>query len=135
MSEHTIPELDRKGLREFGFLFGGIVAILFGAFLPWLIERPIPVWPWALLGLMAIISLAAPMALRPIYKVWMRFGIFMSRIVTPLIMGIVFYLLITPVGLLRRIFAKDPLARSFDKSESYRVESKKATADSLEKPY
>ena len=135
MSEHVIPELDRKGLRDFGFLFGGIIAILFGALFPWLLESQIPIWPWALCGLLVVVSLAAPMALRPLYKVWMRFGIFMSRIVTPLIMGIVFYLLITPVGLLRRIFAKDPLARSFDNSESYRVKSKKATADSLEKPY
>ena len=41
-SEHKIPVLDRKGLREFGLVTGGIIAGLFGLFFPWLIERPFP---------------------------------------------------------------------------------------------
>ena len=43
---HTIPELDRTGLREFGIVTGGIVAVLFGLLFPWLLERSFPLWPW-----------------------------------------------------------------------------------------
>ena len=49
---HVIPELDRKGLRDFGLSTGGIVAALFGIFFPWLLERPWPLWPWIVLGLL-----------------------------------------------------------------------------------
>jgi len=135
MSDHVIPELDRKGLREFGLVTGAIVAVLFGLFFPWLLERPIPRWPWVIFGVLAVLGLAAPMALNPVYKIWMRFGLIMSKIMTPLIMGIVFYIVITPVGLFRRLFAEDPLARTFDDTDSYRVPSKKAKVENLEKPY
>ena len=42
MTEHTIPELDKKGLREFGLVTGGIVAGLFGLFFPWIFDRAFP---------------------------------------------------------------------------------------------
>ena len=42
----TIPELDRAGLRQFGLLMGGFVALVFGLLLPWLFERTLPLWPW-----------------------------------------------------------------------------------------
>ncbi len=143
MTQHVIPELDRKGLREFGLVTGGIVAVLFGLFFPWVLERPLslwpwppqPLWPWAVFGVLAVLALVAPMALNPVYKVWMRFGLMMSKVMTPLIMGIVFYIVITPSGMLMKLFAKDPLARTFDDAESYRVQSKKAKAENLEKPY
>lgn len=135
MTEHVIPELDRKGLREFGLVTGAIVAVLFGLFFPWLLERSWPLWPWIIFGVLAVMGLVMPMALNPVYKIWMRFGLMMSKIMTPLIMSIVFYLVITPVGLFRKIFAKDSLARTFDDSDSYRMPSKKAPAENLEKPY
>jgi hypothetical protein len=141
MSDHVIPELDRKGLREFGLVTGSIVAVLFGLFFPWLLERPMalwplqPLWPWVIFGVLGGLGLIVPMALNPIYKIWMRFGLIMSKIMTPLIMGIIFYIVITPVGLFRKIFAKDSLARNFDDTDSYRVESKKTSAESLERPY
>ena len=135
MADHIIPELDRKGLREFGFVTGGIVAVLFGLFFPWLLGRTIPVWPWVLCAVLIIIGLISPTALRPIYKIWMRFGLLMGRVMTPLIMSIVFFLVITPIGLLRRVFARDSLARKFEESESYRVPSEKAPTENLENPY
>ena len=141
MSEHVIPELDRKGLREFGLVTGGIVAVLFGLFFPWLLDRPIaiwplqPLWPWVIFGVLGAMGLIVPMALNPVYKVWMRFGLLMGRIMTPLIMSIVFYLVITPVGLFRKVFATDSLARKFEDNETYRVVSKKPSVKNLERPY
>ena len=135
-SEHKIPELDRKGLREFGLVTGGIIAGLFGLFFPWLIERPFPRWPWVIFGVLAALGLAAPNALRPIYQVWMRFGLLMSKITTPLIMGVVFYLVITPMGLVMRLAGKDSMARQLQQqSPSYRVTSIATPPKRLEKPF
>ena len=45
---HPIPELDRKGLREFGLTTGALIAAIFGLFFPWLLSVHIPLWPWIL---------------------------------------------------------------------------------------
>ncbi|MDH4023367.1 MAG: SxtJ family membrane protein [Gammaproteobacteria bacterium] len=133
---HTIPELDRKGLREFGLVTGGIVAVLFGLFFPWLLDRPIPRWPWIIFGVLAVMGLAAPMALKPVYKTWMKFGLLMSKVMTPLIMGIAFFLTVTPLALVMRLLGKDYMARKLDRSAaSYRVPSTATPPKRLEKPF
>jgi hypothetical protein len=132
---HAIPELDHKGLREFGISTGAIVAALFGLFFPWLLERPWPRWPWVIFAVLALSGLAAPGTLRPAYRAWMKLGLLMSRVTTPLIMGIVFFLVVTPMGIARRVLGKDSLARRFDDSPSYRVPSRKAPVRNMEKPF
>jgi len=131
-----IPELDRKGLRNFGFTFGAIIAVLFGLLVPWLFDKAIPVTPWVILAAMVAWGLAAPMTLRPLYIGWMTFGLFMSRITTPIIMGIVFYIVVTPMGFLFRLFASDPLRRDWDAgAETYRNESEHLPPERLRKPF
>jgi len=135
-TEHKIPELDRKGLREFGLVTGAIIGVIFGLFFPWLLERPSPRWPWVIFGVLALLGLAAPTALRPVYYWWMRFGLLMSRITTPLIMGIVFYLVVTPMGLVMRLAGKDYMARRLrDGATTYRIESTATPPKRLEKPF
>jgi len=132
---HAIPELDRKGLRSFGLTTGAILAVLFGLFFPWLLARPIPMWPWVIAGVMMAWGLIAPNSLRPVYKGWMKFGLMMSRITTPLILGIVFYLVVTPIALFRMVRGLDSMARSFDRdTKSYRVASRQ-DKQRLERPY
>ncbi len=132
----SIPELDRKGLRDFGLVIGGIFAGLFGLAFPWLLEKPIPVWPWGLAGGLAVWAVVAPSSLRPLYRLWMRFGLLLNRITTPIILGAVFFLMITPAGILMRLAGKDPMARSLDrKAQSYRISSRKVPKENMEKPY
>lgn len=133
---HEIPELDRKGLREFGLVTGGIVAVLFGLFFPWLLGNNIPVWPWVLGGGLALWALVVPDSLRVVYRQWMRFGLLLSRITTPVILGIVFFLVIFPVALIMKIIRRDAMARTLDKNtKSYRIASRKAPNKNLEKPF
>jgi hypothetical protein len=132
---HVIPELDRKGLREFGLVTGGIVAALFGLLFPWILDRTFPLWPWLVMLVLTVWSLTAPLSLRPVYRVWMRFGLVLSRITTPVILGIVFFVVLTPMGWLRRAFGGDAMTRKFDESDTYRVPSRKAPVQNLEKPY
>ena len=135
-SAHTIPELDRSGLRNFGLITGGIFAGLFGVAFPWLLEKPIPLWPWGLAAALAAWAVVAPSSLRPVYRLWMRFGLLLNRITTPIILGVVFFLIITPAGFLMRLVGKDPMARTLDrKARSYRVSSFKAPKENMEKPY
>ena len=139
---HAIPELDRRGLREFALTTGTVVAVLFGLIIPWLLGRQIAFlswpgnWPWLLFTVLAAWGLIAPTTLRPLYRLWMRFGLVMSRITSPIILGLVFYLVFMPAGLIMRLFGKDAMNRKFDKNAgSYRVQSKKAPPENLERPF
>lgn len=132
----SIPDIDRKGLRSFGITTGAIVAVLFGLFFPWLLEFDIPTWPWIVLAVLGTWGLVAPDSLRPVYRGWMRFGLLLSKITTPIIMGLVFFALIMPFGLVLKILGKDPMRRRSDAAaESYRIESAKPTKENLENPF
>lgn len=130
-----IPELDKKGLRDFALVTSLIVCILFGLFIPWLFEFQWPIWPWILGGTLSLVGLTVPNALRPVYKGWMTFGLLLNKIVTPIIMGIVFFLVVTPTGLIRRMFVRNTLDRNFDDSESYRKVSEEKPPSTLERPF
>jgi hypothetical protein len=133
---HDIPEIDRKGLREFAFILGGAVAVIFGLLLPWLFERSYPLWPWIFLGVFAVWGLLAPDTLRPVYRVWMRFGLLLNKVTTPLVLGVVFFLLILPVGLVRRALGKDSIPKGAEpEQDSYRVASDAIPRESLERPF
>jgi len=135
-SAHAIPELDRRGLREFGLVTGGILAGLFGLVLPWLFETGYPLWPWVAGGVLALWGLAAPMSLRPVHYWWMRLALLLSRVTTPIVLGVVFLLVFVPTALVMKLFGRDPMARRFDdRAASYRVPSHKAPREQAEKPY
>lgn len=132
----AIPELDRGGLRRFGLTTGAIVVVLFGVLVPWLLGRGLPIWPWALAGVLAVWSLTAPGSLRPVYRGWMRFGLVMSKVMIPLIMGFVYYLVVTPLGLLRRGLAKDEFTKQWDSSlTTYRLPKTRGKPDDLKRPF
>jgi hypothetical protein len=134
--DHVIPELDRKGLREFGLMTGAAVVVIFGLFFPWMLELDWPVWPWVIAAPLWLLALARPSWLRWIYRGWMRFGLLASRVTTPLLLGIVFFFMISPMAMVRRLRGKDPMQRTLDpKRDSYRVQSARSRREKLERPF
>ena len=132
-----IPKnLSAKELRKFGWTTGAIIIVLFGIFFPWILERSTPWWPWILGGVLISWALVAPASLGPIHRGWMRFGLVMSKITTPIILGILYYLAVLPTGAIRRFLGYDSMARRFDSSTpSYRVESRKPDQQHLKRPF
>jgi hypothetical protein len=136
MAMHEIPELDRKGLRNFGFVTGGLVAGLFGLILPWFLDVRIPVWPWIVGGILALWAVVAPDTLKSIYRAWMRFGLLLSRITTPLILGLVFFLVFVPFALAMRLMKRDSMMRKLDTTATtYRVASRQPPREGVERPF
>jgi hypothetical protein len=132
----TTAALDRNGYRKFGLTTGSIVVLLFGVSIPWIFDLGYPVWPWIVGGLLALWALVAPGSLRPVYAVWMKFGQVMNWINTRLILGILFYGIFLPFGLLMRLFGKDPMHRGRDTAAStYRVKSDNDREDNVERPF
>ena len=131
----NIPELDVRGLRQFGLTTGAIVATLFGIVLPYVFDRPWPIWPWIVFAILAAWGAIAPSSLRPVYRGWMRIGILIGKVTTPIILTLVFVVAIIPTSLVLRILGKDMMHRKFDQSPSYRVTSKNPSVENMEKPY
>ena len=136
MEPSTIQELNESELRSFGLSTGAIIAILFGALIPWLWDLRYPVWPWVILAVLGLWALIMPKSLRSVYRVWMRIGLLLSKVTTPIILGIVFFVVIVPAGLAFITFSRNSLKLLFDANVStYRIESVGKSTDALEKPY
>ena len=117
MTRHT----DAAQLRKFGLLVGGI----FGAIGLWpVVIRGAGPRSWALGAavLLLVPALLAPRVLAPVYRIWMTVGEALGWINTRILLGVVFYGLITPMGLIRRLRTEDPMRRRHDPAaQSYRV--------------
>lgn len=136
MAPKEIPELDSSGLRKFAFSTSAIIIVLFALLIPWLFGFNFPVWPWIGAGLLSGFGAIAPMSLNPVYKLWMRFGLIMNRITTPIILGLVFFVVFAPIAFVMRIAGRDRLSKKPDDDvESYRVESTVQPNHKMEKPY
>jgi len=131
-----IPELDRKGLCQFALIFAAIVVTVFGIAIPLLAGHGFVWIPWAIGGVFTLWGLAAPSTVRPFYRLWMRFGMVMSAIVNRIVLGVVFYLILLPFGLVFRVRGIDPLRRKWDpKLSSYRVASDDQDPKHMERPF
>ena len=132
-----IPELDNAGLRKFGLTTGAIIVVLFVLFFQWVFDMErMPMWPWIVAGVLWVPAIFIPVILRPVYTTWMKIGHGLGWVNSRIILGILFYVMILPMGLVMRLFGGDPMARNIDASAStYRKESISEPRDRLEKPY
>jgi hypothetical protein len=98
--------------RSFGFTF----AIVFTIVALWPLVRGRSVRGWALIAAAAFLlaALALPRVLAPLSQLWLKFGLFLHACISPIIMGLVFYTTVTPIGLVRRWLGQDPLRLRFD---------------------
>jgi len=138
MSHNEIPDLDTKGLRQFGLILGGILIVLFGFILPW--SRDWGGFPndlWIVTGSLVLIwALIAPGSMRGLYRGWMRIAMVIGNVVNRIILAIVYFIVIAPMGFVMRIMGKDPMRRKWDKNvSSYRVMSKFRDRNHVERPY
>lgn len=131
-----IKELDDGELRNFALSFGAMVALLFGLLFPWVFARAYPSWPWLLCVGCAVWGLLAPGTLRPFYRLWVRFGLLLSRITSPVMLGIIYFLVITPTGLIAGLFREDPMRRDFREGcGSFRQKSEAKPPKHMERPF
>lgn len=99
--------------QSFGWTFTGVFVL--GAFL----------YPWAMLAAlaMAVVTMARQQWLTPLNRSWMKLGELMGRVVNPLVLGLIFFGLFTPVGIVMRLAGRDVLTRKWEAARrSYWVE-------------
>ena len=112
---------DTKHLRSFGLIVGGIFALIGVWPVVWR-GQPLRLWSLTLGGLLLVLGLVLPRSLTQLYRLWMTVGEVLGWINTRVILGAIFYLLFTPMGLYMRLRGKDPMRRTLvPEAESYRV--------------
>ena len=128
-------EITSKQLRSFGFTVGGIFALI--ASWPLVFRAEDPRW-WAVVvaGGLLVPAVVFPKSLIWVYKGWMAVGHVLGWINTRIILGFVFYFVVTPIGIVRRLLGKDPMGRRLRPDlESYRVPRNPRPASHLRRQY
>lgn len=114
-------EVEVKELRNFGLMVGGIFLVIGLWPMVWRGEG-MRLWAIGLGGLLIPLGLLMPAVLAPVFKVWMKVGHVLGWINTRIILGALFYGLITPMGVVMRLFGWDAMRRVLVRDvESYRV--------------
>lgn len=99
--------------RSFGTLFVVVFALLAG--LAWWHGKAAAPWLAGVSGLFAIVTLLAPKWLTPLNKAWMGLALILNKIVSPIVLGILYYGMLTPLGVGMRLMGKDPMRRKLDR--------------------
>ena len=117
-------EIKMSSNRNFGLVF--FVVFLIFSFWPLTYDGSIRIW-FAIISLIfLILGLMNSKLLTPLNKLWFKFGIILGAIIAPIVMGVVFFLVITPIGLTMRIMGKDLLRKKYDnKKETYWIKRDK----------
>lgn len=97
---------DHENLRAFAITMMWVFPAVFMLLLPYVFEQSIPWWPALLSGVLAILYIVRPSGLYYPYRVWMWIALILSWLNTRIILGVAFYGLILPIGILLRIFGK-----------------------------
>ncbi len=107
--------------RAFGMVFAVVFAVI--GLWPLFNDGQIRLWALGMAAAFALAAVIAPATLKPLNRLWFRFGLLLHKIVNPLIMGLIFYLTVLPTGLIMRALGKDLLRLKFDgEAKSYWIE-------------
>ena len=106
--------------RNFGIVFS--IVFLLIAIYPLINNDELRIWSLIIAIIFFILGLINSKVLTPLNKLWSKFGLLLGRIVSPVIMGIIFFLVVTPIAVIMRIIGKDLLNLKFNKDKSYWIE-------------
>ena len=110
-------EIKISSNRNFGVVF--FVVFFLIALYPLTYDEGIRTWSIIISLFFLILGLLNSKILNPLNKLWFKFGIILGKIISPLIMGIIFFLVVTPTGLIMRLLRKDILNLRYNKDKSY----------------
>ena len=106
--------------RNFGIVF--FVVFLLIAIYPVINDGDLRLWSLIISLFFLVLGLINSKILSPFNKLWFKFGIFLGKIISPFVMSIIFFLVVTPIGILMRILKKDLLSLKKNNNKSYWVE-------------
>ena len=106
--------------RSFGIVF--FVVFLIISIYPILNTENIRIWSLIISFIFLVLGLLNSKLLNPLNKIWFKFGLLLGKIISPIIMGVIFFFVVTPIALLMKLLQKDLLNLKFNKNKTYWIE-------------
>ena len=118
MSEYNDIKISSN--RSFGVVF--FIVFLLIALYPLLNNNEIRLWSLIISVLFLILGILNSKILSPLNKVWFKFGLLLGKIISPIIMSVIFFLVVTPIGFIMKLLGKDLINLKFNNEKSYWIE-------------
>ena len=109
--------------RSFGILF--FIVFLLITIWPILNGETFRIWALVISTIFLILGSLNSRILTPLNKAWVKFGELLGMVIAPIVMAVIYFIIITPIGLLMRLLGKDLLNMKFNKNKSYWIKREK----------
>ena len=108
--------------KSFGIVF--FIVFLLISIYPLLNNENLRIWSLIISIIFLILGLINSKLLTPLNKIWFKFGLLLGQIISPIIMGVIFFLLVTPISLFLKLIGKDVLNLKRNDKKTYWLEKK-----------
>ena len=115
-----MDEIKISSNRSFGIVF--FIVFLLIALYPLLKDNDLRIWSLVISFIFLILGLINSKILTPLNRLWFKFGLLLGKFISPLVMGIIFFVVVTPIGIIMRLLKKDLLNLKFNKKETYWID-------------
>ena len=115
-----MDEIKISSNRSFGIVF--FIVFLLIALYPLLKGNDLRIWSLVISFVFLVLGLINSKILTPLNRLWFKFGLLLGKFISPLIMGIIFFVVVTPIGIIMRLLKKDLLNLNYNKKETYWID-------------
>ena len=115
-----MDEIKISSNRSFGIVF--FIVFLLIALYPLLKDNDLRIWSLVISFIFLILGLINSKILTPLNRLWFKFGLLLGKFISPLVMGIIFFVVVTPIGIIMRLLKKDLLNLKYNKKETYWID-------------
>ena len=115
-----MDEIKISSNRSFGTVF--FIVFLLIALYPLLKGNDLRIWSLIISFIFLALGLINSKILTPLNRLWFKFGLLLGKFISPLIMGIIFFVVVTPIGIIMRLLKKDLLNLKYNKKETYWID-------------
>ena len=115
-----MDEIKISSNRSFGIVF--FIVFLLIALYPLLKDNDLRIWSLVISFIFLILGLINSKILTPLNRLWFKFGLLLGKFISPLIMGIIFFAVVTPIGIIMRLLKKDLLNLKYNEKETYWID-------------
>ena len=115
-----MDEIKISSNRSFGIVF--FIFFLLIALYPLLKGNDLRIWSLIISFIFLTLGLINSKILTPLNRLWFKFGLLLGKFISPLIMGIIFFVVVTPIGIIMRLLKKDLLNLKYNKKETYWID-------------
>ena len=115
-----MDEIKISSNRSFGTVF--FIVFLLIALYPLLKGNDLRIWSLLISFIFLALGLINSKILTPLNRLWFKFGLLLGKFISPLIMGIIFFIVVTPIGIIMRLLKKDLLNLKYNKKETYWID-------------